>query len=839
MTPSPRFALEPIETICDVVASMEPDLPLGQIILAVEAVTRFRPAQRRLARALEERPDLLTSGVPEGLPMVDDLIRQLRRRGAEVLVQPRCGDCGKPHQRMSAHNANGVRICVTCFNRQNGRRSARPCANCGKAITVRFFDRNGDPRCEWCPPEPEVDHIEVICELVMAASQFSDRTALRSVITGCVRQPARRRQLAWDLQDNPGLLTGQAGSGSATVRRFVRALSISGVNIEAPRCPFCGKAGRVLESRRDGQPCCPSCYNDTRRTPCCRCGRELPISARTVDGSPLCWECTRTADFNCGTCADCGEFKPIAKRRNGSLTCYDCRSTPTATCSVCGEEKPCYFADSRTPKCIPCSRKDKVVACFACGNIRTVNTRDQQGNPLCHNCSRRIEECGTCHRMRPVAARVGTESRCWTCMKDEPALHRPCVACKEFGPVRYAGRCERCAAVHKLHQTLAGPDGRVADHLLPVQAALAASPSKSLMNWLKTTNATTLLTQLAAMPEPITHATIDQLAPKRGAGWLRHVLVAQRVLPIRDEYLHSFERWFQATLATVSNPHEQRMLSRYVTWSHLRRLRTAKTQTTPGQTASISNEVKGIVKLLKWLNDRGTPLLECTQSDIDQWCLQGGRLPHRPRNFIAWCVTRNHLSPLAIPAEKVRPDRYLLDDEERWATAKKLLHTGSASTADRVAGLLVLLYGQNASRIARLRRSDVVDEDGVLKLRLGSQPISLPAPLDALLRELIEQRPPWTASVDDPGWLFPGRNHGQPIHPQVLARRLKKAGASTRDGRNTALMHLAATLPTKVLSDLLGLSLAGAAGWGVLAGAGNADYAAEVARRSSAGGSGT
>ena len=96
--------------------------------------------------------------------MVDNLIRHLRESGAVQLTQPRCGSCGRPQHQMSRYNPEGVRICVTCDNRAAGRRTPCPCANCGRVLTPRNYDRAGGPRCEWCPPEPGVDHIEMICD---------------------------------------------------------------------------------------------------------------------------------------------------------------------------------------------------------------------------------------------------------------------------------------------------------------------------------------------------------------------------------------------------------------------------------------------------------------------------------------------------------------------------------------------------------------------------------------------------------------------------------------------------------------------------------------------------
>lgn len=833
---APGFMIDPIGTICDVVATVEPALSAGVIIGAVEAVTVSRPAQRRLARNLYENPNLLVSGRTEGLPMVDSLIRQLREHGAETLVQPCCGGCGKPQRRMTTHNEAGLRICVTCENRASGRFTPQPCTRCGKVITPHHRDRNGGPRCEWCPPEADVDHVGVICDIVTAATAHEDRTALRDLVCETVRQPARRRQLAWDLQDNPELLNGQAASGSATLRRLVRILSREGIKIDAPRCPFCGHAGRVLESMREGRPCCPSCYHATRRTPCTRCERELPVSARTAEGLPLCWECTRHAEFNYGTCGTCGDYKAIATRRNGVLTCFDCRKMPVAQCSTCGATKPCHFVDTASPRCVPCSKRGKEVPCFRCGRNRVVNTRDSDGNPLCASCSQRREHCGLCDRLLPVYTRVDSESRCWTCFRRDPALFRNCANCNAFGSIRYAGLCERCTATYKLTEALADATGAVPAHLQPVHDALIASPPKSLLNWLHRTNATTLLSQLTSMQGPITHATLDELSPARGAGWLRHVLIANGALPERDEYLHALERWLQATLPEIPDPEDRRLLTRYLTWSHLRRLRTAKAPTTPGQIADIRSEVRSIVNLLIWLRNRDTALQECVQADLDQWCLRGGRMPLRPRKFVAWCVERKHLPTLAIPAAPVRPDRHLLEDDHRWSLANHLLHSDTEDVVNRVAGLLVVLYGQSASRIVGLKVDDVIDNGNQVQILLGVEPVVVPTPLDGLIRQLTGRRQ-GKAAVGRPvrtDWLFPGGNPGRPLHPQAMARRLRKAGVSVRDGRNTALIHMAATLPTKVLSDLLGISTYAAAAWSVLAGAGNADYAATVARREAA-----
>lgn len=70
----------------------------------------------------------------------------------------------------------------------------------------------------------------------------------------------------------------------------------------------------------------------------------------------------------------------------------------------------------------------------------------------------------------------------------------------------------------------------------------------------------------------------------------------------------------------------------------------------------------------------------------------------------------------------------MLDDDHRWAVARNLLQSDTVAVVDRVAGLLVLLYGQSTSRIVRLTVHDVIDTSVLVQLRLGAEPVALPSP---------------------------------------------------------------------------------------------------------------
>ena len=277
--------------------------------------------------------------------------------------------------------------------------------------------------------------------------------------------------------------------------------------------------------------------------------------------------------------------------------------------------------------------------------------------------------------------------------RSTPGLRR--ARCPPAGTAPIAERSGGCVSTTAatvapaqpiLHSFLADAAGDVRPGLLSVQEALSASPGHALFNWLQRPSAGLLLTQLAATHGPVSHQTIDKLTPPDGARWLRHVLVAQNVLPARNERLHALERWLDAKLSEVSDPDERRLLRSYVTWSHLRRLRASGAPTTPSQNATIRNEVSTVIKMLDWLRAQGVSVGTCTQADIDLWCLRGDRMPRRARRFVAWCAQRGHMPKVSIPAPSVSQDRHLLDGDQRWNLAKILLHDDTIAAIDRVAG---------------------------------------------------------------------------------------------------------------------------------------------------------
>ncbi len=270
-------------------------------------------------------------------------------------------------------------------------------------------------------------------------------------------------------------------------------------------------------------------------------------------------------------------------------------------------------------------------------------------------------------------------------------------------------------------------------------------------------------------------------------------------LPARDERLAALERWLGQAVAGQPDPRHRQALRGYAVWHHLRRLR-GRLDGRPASRQQIKNvrdHVAAAAAFLDWLTARGLTLAACTQAELDQWLAGTCGHPARSANFVRWAVARRHASGLTAPATRWPGPSGPLDQDRRWADARRLLHDDAYPAAGRVAGLLILLYAQKLNVITALTTRHVLHEDGRTLLRLGSRPIIPPAPLDTLVAGLaIGPRPPGSSLSDvSSPWLFPGRQPGSALTEDALAQRLHALGISPRQGRSTALFALAAGVP--------------------------------------------
>jgi hypothetical protein len=286
----------------------------------------------------------------------------------------------------------------------------------------------------------------------------------------------------------------------------------------------------------------------------------------------------------------------------------------------------------------------------------------------------------------------------------------------------------------------------------------------------------------------------------------------------------------------LADPGHRQVLHGYAIWHHLRRLR-GRLDGRPAsrdQAKNVRDHVTAAAAFLDWLEEHGLTLACCTQADLDQWLAGTSALRTRSANFVRWAASRRHASRLTAPATRWAGPSGPLDEDRRWADARRLLNDGTYPAPDRVAGLLVLLYAQKLNVITALTTQHVLHEDDRTLLRLGSRPIVLPAPLDNLATRLADGRETRRRSLlgTPSPWLFPGNRPGSALTEDALAQRLHAIGISPRQGRSTALLALAAEVPAAILAKTLGIHVQVAIQWQKISAGDWTAYAADVSRRS-------
>ncbi|MGH3971568.1 MAG: hypothetical protein ACRDTV_26610, partial [Mycobacterium sp.] len=181
---------------------------------------------------------------------------------------------------------------------------------------------------------------------------------------------------------------------------------------------------------------------------------------------------------------------------------------------------------------------------------------------------------------------------------------------------------------------------------------------------------------------------------------------------------------------------------------------------------------------------------------------------------------------------RVRASGAAASQEQRWELAARLLHDDTLDLTDRAAGCLLLLYGQQLSRIAAMTSSQVTSRDGTVLVRLGDHDVPVPDPLGVILTKLARSGRTHTGTGTPAvtPWLFPGGLPGRPITASRLGQRLRHLSIYAMAGRRAALLDLAAQLPAAVLGDLLCIAPTTAARWMHEAGGDWSRYAADLAR---------
>jgi len=428
--------------------------------------------------------------------------------------------------------------------------------------------------------------------------------------------------------------------------------------------------------------------------------------------------------------------------------------------------------------------------------------------PLCHVCvSRRVirrGDCPGCGQTRSLPGlTVDGLPVCIACAGITEDLRcRTCGATDDF---RTPSQCRRCGLRRRLDRIFDDGTGHINPRLAPLVGALASMDvPRGGLSWVYGKATTERIRAIATGQVPLTHDGIDQLPESTGREHLRDLLVAHGALPDRDRTLAAYERWTINRLESIDDPGDRRLIAAYLRWHHQPSLEAHahNGELTENRYERVRAQTNIAVRFLAWLRTRDTDLAGCAQADIDTWFADGPTTRVHARPFINWAIRTRRCPRLELPPERQGIPRPI-PEAERLELLARLLDDHTIDLVDRVAGCLVLLYALPASRISRLRLTDLHPGDDALMLNISADPVPIPPPLDQLVVELAQNRPHLTgAAHPDIDWLFPSRRVGHPMEGEQLAERLNRLGI-TRGARTAALNALLADVPAPVVAKIL------------------------------------
>lgn len=714
--------------------------------------------------------------------------------------------------------------------------AAQPCSECGRArsgrapgvLICRCHERHREAERRTSKRATQLATLtgRLLClDPRVAPGQVED------LLAKVAPAAHARTTLLGYLTAHPAVLTSGGSVMPKMVGEFLYAAIDDGIGgLVSPGCALCGRPRTLFHTHGDDQRICTSCYSRIRVATCSICGRDdQHISARASDGGSICEQCRQRARPE-ELCADCGKLRQLVRSNadgRGYCRACQCRRAPTEPCSLCGQDRR---VNARTADgaavCTTCYSKDRISTdvCDECGAVGPLNARadgrTDAGKNLCSRCYRYPKrECGICGRVRRVALKATHASPdiCPTCYQ---APMVDCSVCGQHALGRRATKngkpwCFACQATERIDQLLATPDGAIPPGLKSVRDVLVSTqrPRSILSNW-DSIDSLSLLANLAREHHDLTHELLDAEGNRFSVNYLRAVLVATGTLPARDENLARLHRFAVRVIADVSDAEQRQVLARYARWHVISRVQVDRHgQLGPGAADRCRQEIRAAQRFLTYLAASGRSVGHCTQADLDTWL---STHPNKRARFIRWLRDNGYLIGLSLPeAVPQAGPRSHADPEEHWALIRQMLHdTASASTEDRVGACLVLLYAQPVAKIVALTIDDIEVTDTGTYLRLGTEPLLLIAPLDALVMSLPITKPFGAAqTLADSRWLFPGKNAGHHQHPTSLMGRLNRLGIITRASRNTAMLHLASTVPPAVFASLIGISIGSATRW--------------------------
>ncbi len=461
--------------------------------------------------------------------------------------------------------------------------------------------------------------------------------------------------------------------------------------------------------------------------------------------------------------------------------------------------------------------------CYECGGDRGY-VRVPHGR-LCGACRRRLHYhpaiCPGCGQLRPLGYRDPADQPVRASYAGRDRSVFACADCGREDQPYGGSRCARCILRQRLTELLTDPaSGGIHEALRPLfDTLMAGDRPQTTIYWLRRPPgvAPRLLQRMASGQMAISHAAFEQLPSDRAHNYLRDLLAAVGVLPPYEPAIARIEPWLAGKLADLPAD-EASLVNCFARWRVLRHLRARaeQGQLTKGVINRGRTEITEAIRFLAWLREHDAGIDTLDQTFLDRYFHAHPARTHTLSTFLNWLLPQPGRPELEQPAHRQAAPNVTVSDEERWRSVELLLHDDSIRRYVRIAGLLTLLFAQPLTTICRMRTHQVrLDPDHVL-VTFDREAVLMPPGLDDLIRQHLGRRGRASYVSRDNGWLFPGGIPGQPLQTENVRAQLVELGIKPHDNRKIALFQLAATIPTPVLADLIGIAPKTAVRWATL-----------------------
>lgn len=821
-----------IQAFSESVAELDPDLDAATIVGVLRVHVDSVRTLGSILNAHQDGEDLFFTGTTTTTKYLPAIVKDLIDAGASSFLEIRCYQCGNDKS-LSRKDGAGNLICTRCAQRNNERKSDT-CVGCGQVRHIQYRDHAGRAFCPRCTKKPAQSYGAILSSILQELSPHASPEKVAMAIESISTSENRLRKAADALQVDQSFLLENAHRGSTSTMALLKSLVEFGVpGFSIPNCPDCNKT-KWLDYSLDGHRTCRRCYDISRQEECANCGGFNDIASRSVTGAPLCNPCYKLEDASKRKCAGCERDRNLVTRENGRSYCPDCMRLPIRSCSICDHDKPCYLANTPTPRCENCSALLlNTEPCSLCSKSKVVYTRDVLGEPLCPNCATIKHRCTGCGIDRLMYGVIDGDRYCKSCYKRNPKSYQTCVTCGVIAYIHSFGRCIGCAAVANVHACLS-LGGKIPDEVQSLVPLLLDGPPLRTLRWLEKRKPRLALEFICSSRQPITHELLDSAPYPKMIRFIRAGLVRNGALPYRNEAVHSIEVLSEVLVDLMIDSRNRIIFRQYVEWVVIPRLRGLENPRI-GQIQNRRNDVRESARFIGFLEELGLSWEDWTLGTYESYCFAYPSRGGSVRNFVRWCATVRGFR-LQLPTKQAGPYTYktYIDTSAAPILILRLMNDETIDARDRAIGLLVSIYALPVSRLASLKSADVLVNDyhDSVSLIIGDSPLELLDPIAGLVAGLKAAAIRRSENVSNTAeWLFPGAVIGEHISPATVRGRLRYFGIEVQKARHHAIRILGSSVNGAVLSSLLGYGMGTTYRWSSVFSAHYNGYAGEVQRR--------